>query len=175
MADFQTVLNALAQVIGGTAPDLINHPTWYSGDQVQDGTGLQPGAGYPTFKGCYATPPDSLPDVPIGVFTIGPFTNEGPQARDTYFQGVEHAVDDLRLLILINRQDAQTTLPNLMPYRDLVPAAFASHMRAFATQYAVQVMARGGKPVSVTIGSVVFDGIEFTVRVLRVINRIYTA
>jgi hypothetical protein len=175
-------LDAVARVVGGTNAG-ANQPRFFSGDQIGDSTGLQPGAGYPTFKGCYSVPPDFIPDVPCGIVLVGPFENIGPKSADVYIQGVEHAIDNLRLIILISRQDAETTFANLAPYRDLVPAAFASHMQAFASVNVLQAMVRGGKPGTFYLGGapppqgngIAFDGIEFTIRVIRSVSRTYVA
>lgn len=182
MADFLTLVDHVAQVVGGTNVG-ANQPRFFSGDQMGDSTGLQPGTGYPTFKGCYSVPPDFIPDVPCGIVLVGPFQNVGPRSGDVYTQGVEHAIDDLRLIILISRQDAETTFTNLAPYRDLVPAAFGAKMTAFATANALQIMAKGGKPATFVLGGalppqgtgIAFDGLEFTVRAIRSISRTYTA
>jgi hypothetical protein len=179
VANFQDVLDAVAKVVGGTQPDAVNRPRWFSGDTVGDNTGLQPNAGlalpvYPSFKGCYSAASDSIIDIPIGVVLPGPFTVEGPRSRDVYVRGVEHNIDDLRLIILINRQDAETTFTNLMPYRDLVPAAFAAAMTGASTANVLQMMVRGGKPISTSWGGSPFDGIEFTIRVIRSISRTYS-
>lgn len=181
---FQDVLNAVAQVVGGTSPDPINRASWYSGDQVGDGSGIIAGSdsngnAYPTFRGCYSAPQDGLPDTPIGLVLPGPFEVGGPRSRDVYVRGVEQNIDDLRLLILVTRQDAQTMFPNLTPYRDLVPAAFAASMTAGGAANVLQAMVRGGKPIVLNWGvgpaAVAYDGWEFTIRVIRLIPRIYTA
>jgi hypothetical protein len=183
MADFLTLVDNVARVIGGTAPDATNRPRFFSGDQAGDSTGLAPGAGYPTFKGCYSVPPDFIPDVPCGIILVGPFENVGPKSPDVYTQGVEHAIDNLRLIILISRQDAETTFANLAPYRDLVPAAFAAKMTAFSTANVLQIMCRAGKPGTFFLGGapppqgsgIAFDGLEFQIRVIRSISRTYVS
>jgi hypothetical protein len=175
MASFQDIADNIAKVVGGTQPDPIQRPRFFSGDQVADGTGLQPGAGYPTFKGCYSVPEDTIPEVPMGIVLPGPFEISGGKSRDVYTQGVEINTDDLRLLILIARQDAETTYQNLMPYRDIVPATFAAKMTAFSSANVLQAMVRGGKPITVNWAGVAYDGMEFTIRVIRLIPRTYVA
>lgn len=175
MADYLTLLDSIAQVVGGTKPDPIQRPRFFSGDQVADGTGLQPGAGYPTFKGCYSVPEDTIPELPMGIVLPGPFEISGGKSRDVYTQGVEMNTDDLRLLILLARQDAETTYQNLLPYRDIVPAAFAAKMTAFSSANVLQVMVRGGKPVTLNWAGVAYDGVEFTLRCIRLIPRTYVA
>jgi len=179
MADFQTVMDHVAQVVGGNQPDATNKPRWFSGDSMNngagDGSGLQPGAGYPTFKGCYSAPPEAIEDVPIGLVLPGAFKVEGAGPANVFVQGGELNTDDLRVLIFIARSDAETTVTNLMPYRDLVPAAFAAKMSAFSTVNATQVMVVSGKPAQITWGSTQYDGWEFIVRVIRMVPRSYTA
>lgn len=171
--NFQTVLDHVAQVAGGNQPDVTNKPRWFSGRDVGDGTGLVPGDTYPVFTGCFSAPVEALEDFPVGLVLPGPFEVGGPQNRDGYYQGAEYNVDDVRLLILFGRVDLETDYGNAAPYRDLVPAAFAAHMTAYTTDSALQTMVRGGKPVTLKWGDVAYDGFEFTIRVIRMISRIY--
>jgi hypothetical protein len=172
---FQTdVLDRIAKIIGGSQPDATNRPRWFSGDQVGDATGIQPGT--PSFKGCYSAPPEAFDDYPVGVVLPGPFSVGGPQNQDVYYQGKEYNVDDLRLLIVFGRVDAETDVANLAPYRDLVPTAFAAKFASGdTTGTELQAMVRSGKPVTTTWGGVPYVGLEFTVRVIRMLNRTYTA
>ena len=173
MADFQTgVLDNIAKVVGGSQPDATNRPRWFSGDQVGDGSGLQAVFG-PSFKGCYSAPPESIPDVPVGVVVPGAFQVRGPEQGDTYVTGFEYNIDDLRLFILLGRVDAETDYANMAQYRDLVPAAFAGHISAFSTANIIQAMVRDGKPVTTNWAGVEYSGIEFTIRVIRAITRVY--
>ena len=177
MADFQTsVLDPIAQVIGGSQPDTANRPRWFSGKDVGDKTGLivpLTTPAYPDFKGCYSAPPDMIQDYPIGILLPGPFKIEGGDKANVFTFGSEMNIDDLRLLILLSRVDLETTFSNMTPYRDLVPTALATHMTAFGN--VLQAMVVNGKPVSITWGKAEFDAIEFTVRVLRMVNRAYVA
>lgn len=177
MADFQTVLDHVAQVIGGSQPDAANRPRWFSGRDVGDSTGLLPGGSYPVFTGCYSAPPETFEDVPVGLVLPGPFEVGGPQNRDVYYQGEEYNVDDLRAWILVQRIDSETDVANLMPYRDLMPAAFAAKMTNFSTASILQGMVRGGKPINVEYpanSGVRYAGLEFTIRVIRMVSRTYT-
>lgn len=181
MADFQTVLDNIAFVVGGTAPDATNRPRWFSGRDSADGTGLQPGTNsqgvaYPVFTGCYSAPPDAIQDFPVGIVLPGPFEIRGGHGTDNYWQGSELNTDDLSLWIVVGRQDAETTFTDLNPYRDLVPAAFAAKMTANSTASILQAMVRSGKPRSLKFGDqITYDCIEFVVRVSRLIPRTYTA
>lgn len=175
MADFQTLLDLVATVVGGTAFP-TKSPRWFSGhDNSDDGTGLLPGGTYPKFLGCYSAPPPQIADVPVGIVMVGPFQNVGPKSQDVYTQGVEHAIDDLRLLILVSQVDPETDIANLDPYRDLVPAAFAGHMTAFSSANVLQAMCRAGKPIITKVAGIDYNGLEFTIRVIRSISRTYTA
>lgn len=178
MADFQTLLDNVAKVIGGTQPDAASRPRWFSGRDVGDSTGIQlgsnsQGVAYPVLTGCYSAPPEAIGDVPVGIVLAGPFEVSGGARRDVYTQGVEMNTDDLRLIILINRVDTETTFTNLAPFRDLIPAALAAKMTAFSSVNVLQAMVRGGKPVTTTWGSQAFDGFEFTIRVIRLVSRTY--
>lgn len=179
-SDFQTsVLDNIALTVGGTQPDATGRPRWFSGDQVGDATGLQPGAGYPTFKGCYSAPPEAIEDYPVGIVLMGPFEIRGGDGREGYMQGVEANYDDVSLWIVMGRQDSETTFTDLNPYRDLVPAIFAAHMTANGIPNVIQAMVRSGKPRSLTFGkgdsAITYDCIEFVIRVHRMIPRVYTA
>jgi hypothetical protein len=175
LADFQTtVLDNLAKVIGGSQPDAANRPRWFSGDQVGDSTGLLPGGSYPTFKGCYSAPVEAPQDFPVGIVLPGPFEVGGPQYRDVFYQGEEYNVDNVRLLIAITRIDLETDFGNLMPYRDLVPAAFAAKMTAFSIPSVLQAMVTSGKPAPINWAGVQYNGWDFTIRVIRMISQTYT-
>jgi hypothetical protein len=173
LPDFQTVLDHVAQVIGGSQPDAANRPRWFSGRDVGDSTGLVPGGSYPVFTGCYSAPPEAIEDVPVALVLPGNFEVGGPQNRDVYYQGEEYNVDDLRVLIFVYRIDSETDIANLMPYRDLMPAAFAAKMSAFSTASILQAMVRGGKPANITYAGISYSGWEFTVRVIRMVSRTY--
>jgi hypothetical protein len=180
MADFQVdVLDKIAKLIGGTQPDATNRPRWFSADQAGDTTGLQPTAlssSYPSFKGCYSAPVEAFSDFPVGLVVPGAFTIGDPKNPDVYYQGKEYNVDDLRLLILFGRLDAQTDYSNLAPYRDLVPAAFAAKFASGdTTNTELQAMVKAGKPVTTTWGGAPYIAFEFTVRFIRMLNRTYTA
>jgi hypothetical protein len=174
MADFQTVLDNIAKIIGGSQPDATNRPRWFSGRDSSDSTGLLPGGSYPLFTGCHSAPPEAFEDFPVGVVLPGPFTVGGPQNQDVYYQGKEYNVDDLRLLIVFGRIDSQTDVANLAPYRDLVPAALAAKFASGdTTGTELQAMVRSGKPVTTTWGGVPYVGFEFSIRVIRMLNRTY--
>jgi hypothetical protein len=175
LSDFQSVMDAIAQVVGGTQPDATNRPRWFSGRDSGDGTGLLPGGTYPVFTGCYSAPPDAIEDYPVGVVLPGPFQIRGADGRENYWQGSELNVDDLSVWIIVARQDSQTTFGNLMPYRDLMPAAFAAKMTAFSTVNILQAMVVSGRPKALKWGDITYDAIEFVVRVSRMIPRTYTA
>ena len=173
MSNFQAdVLDRIAAVIGGSQPDATNRPRWFSGDQVGDATGLQVPFG-PAFKGCYSAPVEAFSDYPVGLVLPGPFTIG--EKQDIYYQGKEYNVDDLRLLVLFGRVDAETDTSNLAPYRDLVPAAFAAKFASGdTTGTELQAMVRAGKPVVFAWGGVPYVAFEFTVRFIRMLNRTYT-
>lgn len=173
MTSFQDVLDAAARVVGGTNVG-ANQPRFFSGDQVGDSSGIQVAYG-PTLKGCYSEPPDAFTDFPVGVVLTGNFEVRSAQGNDVYIQGEEINIDDLRLDILFARQDSETTYTNLAQYRDLVPAAFAAHMGLFATANVLQAMVRGGRPVTFVWGGIPYSAYEFTVRVIRIISRVYAA
>ena len=178
---FQTsVLDPVAQVVGGTAPDPQARPRWFSGKQVGDSSGIVVPASdgtsnwqYPDFKGCHSAPPEFIEDYPVGIVLPGSFTIEGGNKTAVFTSGSELNTDDLRLLIILARVDTETTYSNMLPYRDLVPAQFAAHMTAFGN--VLQAFPIAGKPVTITWANSEFDALEFTIRVLRMVNRSYVS
>lgn len=174
-ASFQDVADAVAKVVGGNAPDAVNRPRWFSGLENGDTSGLQVAYG-PAFVGCYSAPPESLSDFPVGVVMVGPFEITSAQGGDVYIQGEEINRDDLRLLILLGRGESESTMTNLNQFRDLVPAAFAAHMGIFATANVLQAFPKGGRPVVYNDwGGNRYVGIQFDIRVIRIISRSYAA
>lgn len=173
MAGFQDLLDNVAKVVGGTAPDPINRPRFFSGDQSGDATGLVALYG-PSFKGCYSAPIEAPQDYPIGIVIPGPFEVGGPSNRDVLWQGEEYNVDTLQLLIAISKVDLETDFYDMAQYRDLVPAIFASHLQAFSTSNVLQIMCAAGRPRQLTWAGNRYDGMEFDIRAIRMIPQTYT-
>jgi len=173
VAGFQDLLDNVARVVGGTAPDITNRPRWFSGDQQGDSSGLQVLYG-PSFKGCYSAPVEAPQDYPIGIVIPGPFEVGGPSNRDVLWQGEEYNVDTLQLLIAISKVDLETDFYDMAQYRDLVPAAFASHLSAFSTSSVLQIMCSGGRPRQLTWAGTRYNGLEFDIRAIRMISQTYT-
>lgn len=119
MSDFQSdVLDHLAKVVGGTVT--TTDPHFFSGAIVGDGSGI---AG---LTGCYSAAPGGIGVPPVAILLPSRF-----QAT-MRAQGDEDNVEEVRLLLLVATADNESELALLNPFRDLVPAAFRSHMRAFA-------------------------------------------
>jgi hypothetical protein len=150
VADFQTLLNAVAQVVGGTAPNPATEPFWFSGSQVGDGTGV---AG---LKGCFSTPPGSIEDPPMAFVIGGPF-----RLTDEPRQGIK-GYEDMDYSILD-------------PFRDSVPAAFDSHMQLFSTPTVLDAVIVSGRPGFFAWGRFPFVGWEFGLRVRRLAPIVYSA
>lgn len=174
MAGFQDLLDNVARVVGGTQPDATNRPRWFSGDQAGDSSGILALYG-PSFKGCYSAPVEAPQDYPVAIVLPGKFEVGGPLNRDTFWQGEELNVDELRLLVAISKVDLETDFTNLEQYRDLVPAAFAGHMTAFSTNNALQIMVSGGQTRQINWAGQKYDGWEFTIRAIRMIPQTYTS
>lgn len=164
MADFQSLLNAVAQVVGGTQPNPANDPFWFSGFQVGDGTGV---AG---LHGCHSLPPGAIEDPPEA-FVAGGALRLTEEPR----QGIKGYDDDIRIQIMVGRVDLITDYSVLDPFRDLVPAAFDTHMQLFATPTVLDAVITSGKPGFLSYANSPYVGWEFVLRVRRLSPTVYTA
>jgi hypothetical protein len=117
------LLDRIGLLIGGTAPDPVGSPHFFSGVQVGDGTGV---AG---IQGCYAIPPETLPDAPVGLVLPETFTAGGPGHAGQLMQGNEDNEDLIRIWLLLWRNDLPTQYALLVPFRDSIPALFRQHMQ----------------------------------------------
>ena len=165
MADFQTILDQVARVVGGTAPDSTNRPRWFSGAQTGDSTGV---AG---IKGCYSAPPETIQDVPTGL--VMPLSFIVPNSILT--QGEEYNEDLIRLVLFVARNDPQTQWATLAPYRDTVAAAFRSHLQLFASLNVLDASLVNGKSGILDWGGTPYLVWDMTIRVRRMFTPTYTA
>lgn len=164
MATFQDLLNAVAQVVGGTAPNLAADPFWYSGFQVGDGTGV---AG---LRGCYSTPPGAAQDPPLGFVMGSSFRlNEEPR------QGIKGYDDSIRIQIMVGHVEPTTDYSILDPYRDSVPAAFDSHMQLFGTPSVLDAVITSGKPGFLAWAGQPYVGWDFVLRVRRLAPIVFSS
>jgi hypothetical protein len=123
MPDFQAdVMSHLAHVIGGTVS--ATDPTFFSGALANAGNG--DGSGVAGLLGCYSDAPAGIEALPVGILLPPSFK------ADLMSQGEEENFDDVTLVVLVAPADTESAINELMPFRDLVPAAFRSHMRAYA-------------------------------------------
>ena len=129
MASYLDILDSIAKVIGGTAPDATNRPRWFSGVAAGDGTGI---AG---LNGCYSIPPDgAAQDPPIAVLI--PDTGSYP---GILVQGGQERIDNVRLIVVVPRNSPETQIPTLMSIADAVPSAFQAHMTAYSAANVMSV------------------------------------
>lgn len=164
MATFQDLLGAVAQVVGGTQPDAVNNPFWYSGFEVGDGTGV---AG---IKGCMSVPPGAIQDTPMA-FCMGSTLRLSEEPR----QGIKGYEDMIRIQLFVGRVETSVDYSVLDPFRDLIPAAFDSHMQLFATANVLDAVIIGGNPAALTWASQPYIGWDFHLRVRRLSSIIYSA
>jgi hypothetical protein len=123
VAAYLAILDRIGLLVGGSQPDPVNSPHFYSGVQVGDATGV---AG---IQGCYAIPPETLPDPPVAIVIPESFTTGGPSHSGQLMQGNEDNEDHIRIWVLLWRSDAPTQYERLIPFRDSMPALFRSHMQ----------------------------------------------
>jgi len=174
MADYQSLLDAVALVIGGTAPDLTNRPHFYSGSEVGDGTEMGHGTALP-LKGCWSTYPAVIEDSPYAIVMPDSATISGPEKSDVFVLGEEWNVEVLRLQFYLALYDHVTAWPLIVPYRDLIPAVFRSHMQLNATANVITAMPRSLRAVVLEYATTMYVGWECMLHVQRVIQPTYSA
>lgn len=172
MTGFQDVRDGIARVIGGTAPDPINRPRWFSGADTGDSSGV---AG---ILGCYSTAQANITTAgggavgsAVGMVLLGAGNVDFPASRDSLVPSQEYTWDNPRLLIMVPRQDPETEEALLAPFQDSVRTAFRAHMTLFSN--VDQAWANTWHLVAYKVGGSEFLAWEFTIRVMRVKNVSY--
>ena len=170
--DFQALLDAVAQLIGGNQPDAVNNPHFYSGYKNQDASGI---AG---IHGCYSVPPASIQEPPLGILLPGPFVVNSDRAKELLVQAEEYNVDSIRFLLLVRLNDPKTQFANLNPFRDSVPAAIRAHTQLgnpnlIPGMSILQVWVSDGKPGVFVYASTQYIGWDFTIKVARMVQALY--
>jgi hypothetical protein len=151
VSNYQNLLDDLALLIGGTAPDLANRPGFYSGFEVGDGTGVA------TLHGCYSQPPESIDDLPIAIVKSFPISftvrRGNPEAN----------VDTIPLQILVSRDDVPSESPTLVNFRDTVEAAFRAHLTIATVAGAVNLTPAVSEalPTSGKSGVTKYNGVDY--------------
>lgn len=167
-ATFYDVVSAIALTVGGTQPDAVNKPYWFSGYDANDGTGVA------NLHGCYAEPPSAINDPPIGIILPTSFTAHAPGGdSDRLVFGMEEQIDDIRLWILVRKIDPKTAWPNLAPFRDTVPDALRQHLQFGNYPTSIpgveQAWINSGQIIRTDYAGVEYAGWEFNVRVMRLL------
>lgn len=175
MAGYQDIRDALARVVGGTAPDPANRPRWFSGSEVGDGTGVA------NMIGCYSAAQAQLSVAgggavggAVGMVLNGPGNLHYPASQDSLGPSQEYSFDNLRLLILIPRADPETEDALVTPFRDSIPAGLRAHTTLFNTPNVNQAAPNNWRPIALTLGDGQFIGWDFTIRVFRTTNVTYS-
>lgn len=173
MANTQDLLDLIASKLGGTQPDATHNPHFYSGYIVGDSTGLS------GLHGAYSVAPETVQEPPFAIVLPGAFSVNPDRAKDLLMQGEEYNIDDLKLLLLIRRNDAKTQYAVLNPFRDSVPAVFRGATQLgnpslIAGQSILQVWVASGRPGVFEWGGTTMIGWEFTLRVARMMAVTYT-
>lgn len=175
MAGTQDVRDAIARVVGGTAPDPANRPRWFSGNQTGDGTGVA------SMIGCWSAAQESIWTAAgesvvggaIGMVLSGSGNVHWPVSADTPPPMQRYTYDNFRLLVLVPRSDPETEDAIISPFRDSVTLAFDSHMQLFNTANVIQSPVTAWRSVVYKSANMDLVGWEMTVRVLRVMNVTY--
>jgi hypothetical protein len=173
-ADFQTLLDAIAKIVGGSQSDAGTNPHFYSGYKSQDGTGIA------NLHGCYSVPPEVIGEPPIAVILPGAFSVNADKPRDLLVQGEEYNIDNLKLFVFVRNNDSKTQFANLNPFRDSVPAVFRGALQLgnpslITGQTILQIWCSDGRPGVFTYAATSLIGWEFNLRVTRMIFATYTA
>lgn len=174
MADYQSLLDAVALILGGTAPDTTNRPHFYSGLEVGDGSELGAATSYP-LRGCWSTYPPTVEDSPYAIVMPDAATISGPAQADVFVAGEEWNVDILRVQFYLALVDHVTDWPIIVVYRDLIPAVFRSHMQLNATPNVITAMPRSLRAAVLEYAGTEYVGWEVMLHVQRVIQPTYTA
>lgn len=168
---YLTLLNAMAQVVGGTQPDAghasvptAQQPYWYSGYDTGDSTGVS------GLAGCHSLPTEVLGNLPVAM--ILPDRRE-PLAEDYPVQGEYSREDTIRVRVFAGNNDMQTVMGQLVNVADAVPAAFNAHLELLATQDVMAAICDRCQFLEVEWGGTVYFAIEFTVRVQRSSSVVY--
>ncbi len=169
MASFQDdVLDHIAQVVGGTKSPTDKR--FFSGDEAADGTGVS------GLKGCWSDAPNGIQSLPVAIVEPGPFTDSLSGG-----QGREDAEDEVRVRVLVAKQDLKASMGVLTPFRDSVPAAFRAHMQGTDASHLnpipdiIDCFITRGTPGPYTYSGTDYLGWEFTVRVRRLLSVSYAA
>lgn len=160
MAGIQDLLDGVAQVVGGTAPDAVNRPRWFSGAQTADGTGIS------GLNGCYSAPISSVDNAPVAYVMPGRDQLINPRP-DVLTYGTELRRHDCRLRLLVPGNDPETQIAVLTPFIDQVHTLMAAHQTLFGTATVYQVTVPEGDFVAVTIGNETYMAYQFIVAVYR--------
>jgi hypothetical protein len=167
MADAMDVfMGRLARVVGGTV-NPRDH-TFFSGAIAKDGTGIT------GIKGCYSVVPKTISprSTPVAIIYPAPFT------ATLASEGEEDNVDRFPILLLVAPID-KSQISILVKYRDLVPAAFRAHMRAFPPDPnnpdALSCFIESGTPGEHEFAGIRYYAWEFICRCDRMLPVVYVA
>lgn len=175
----QTLLNAVAKVVGGTQPsnsqtsipapsngEIDRRPYWFSGVDTGDGSGV---AG---LSGCWSLPLETL-NVPGGVGMVLPDAGNDLDPFPT--QGHRRIENLVHVRVLTGHGDLQSNMAALVNFDDLVQAAFNSHMSLFNEPYVDTAWCSPGTYLEVAWPEgTVYTAVQFVVKVHRSIPVTYS-
>lgn len=181
---YLSLLNAAAQVVGGTNPTLAQmqastsngidatkmaaqQPYWFSGTDslVSDGV-----AG---LTGCYSIPTEVIGNTPVAMimpdgWEPSDLSKNGPR------QGRKYRADTVHVRVFTGGTDMQTALAQLVNFADTVTDAFDHHMTLLGTANVNTADCSAGRFLEVNWGGTAFFAVEFTVKVQRAIAVTYS-
>jgi hypothetical protein len=161
-----SILDRVALLIGGSQPDPVGSPHFYSGVQVGDGTGV---AG---IQGAYSIPPETLPDPPVALLFPSSFSAGGPAHAGQLMQGNEDNEDLVNIWVLLWRNDLPTQYAAMVQYRDSIPALFRQHMQ-LSGLVNIDAFIVHGHTATMAWESDTYLGWEFTLRVRQLYSVTY--
>lgn len=165
MATLQDVRDACARVVGGTAPD-PGRPRWFSGVDSGDQTGVAGIVGcWSAAQAAIAVAGGGAVGSAVGMVLNGPGNLHYPASTDSLGPSQEYTFHNLRLLVLIPRDDPETEDALLTPFLDSIRDGFRKHTTLFATPNVNQAVPSAWRPVALKWATGQFIGWDFTIRV----------
>ena len=178
---YQTLLNAVAQVVGGTQPNNSQtsalagppdqRPYWFSGLETGDGSGV---AG---LAGCWSVAPDVFTNTPVGVVLPDGWTPQMIGGGQPFpRQGRKYREDVVHVRVMTGHTDLQSQMSSLVNFADLVPTAFDTHMQLFNQAGVDTADCSTGVFLEVEWPTgTVYMAVQFIVKIRRAIPVTYTA
>lgn len=174
---YQGLLNAVAQVVGGTQPNATQssvaaalQPYWFSGVDSGDNSGVS------GIAGCFSIPTESLNNTPVAIVLPDGFVSLNLGGGEVFpRQGKKYREDTVHLRVMTGHADLQTQMAQLVAFADSVPTAFDTHMQLFNSSGVDTADCSTGVFLEVEwpVGTV-YMALQFVLKIHRAISVTYT-